>query len=144
MEVSSDFKDGERIPERFTCQGENINPRLELSGVPEEAKCLAIIMDDPDAPMGTFVHWVLWNIPITEEIPEDAKDIGVDGAGTSSRAGYHGPCPPPGHGPHRYFFKIYALDSMLDPEPGSGKKALEDAMQGHVLASAQLMGTFER
>lgn len=145
MKISSVFKEGQTIPERFTCKGENVNPPLELTGVPKNAKSLALIMDDPDAPMGTFVHWVVWNIaPQGKAIPEGALNPGVDGSGTSGRTGYRGPCPPPGNGPHRYFFKAYALDLMLGLKPGSGKDALLEAMQGHVVASAELMGTFER
>ncbi len=144
MRVSSTFNDGETIPSKFSCQGQNVNPKLELSEMPKGAKCLALIMDDPDAPMGTFVHWVVWNIPVSKEIKENAKNLGVDGVGTVGSPGYHGPCPPPGHGPHRYFFKVYALDILLELKPGSDKDGLLKAMEGHVLASAELMGRFER
>ncbi len=144
MRVSSVFKDGETIPIKFTCQGENVNPRLELSEVPKDAKSLALVMDDPDAPMGTFVHWVAWNFPVSKEIKENAKGLGVGGAGSYGSPGYHGPCPPPGHGPHRYLFKVYALDRLLDLKPGSDKDGLLRAMEGHVLATAELMGRSER
>ena len=145
MISSPAFKTGERIPDKFTCRGENISPMLVFSGVPANAKGIAMVMDDPDAPMGTFVHWVVWNIPGTvKEVAEGVRNIGVDGVGTSGRPGYHGPCPPPGHGPHRYFFKAYALDALLELKPGSDKTALEEAMEGHVLAKAELMGLYER
>ena|SRR5271157_6447358 len=144
MRVSSTFNDGETIPSKFSCQGQNVNPKLELSEMPKGAKSLALIMDDPDAPMGTFVHWVVWNIPVSKEIKENAKNLGVDGVGTAGSPGYHGPCPPPGHGPHRYFFKVYAIDILLELKPGSDKDGLLKAMEGHVLASAELMGRFER
>ena len=144
MKASSVFKDGELIPLKFTCKGENINPRFELSDTPKDAKSIAVIMDDPDAPIGTFVHWVVWNIPISKQIPENARNLGADGSGTMGSLGYHGPCPPPGFGPHRYFFKFYALDCLLELKPGSGKDGLLKAMEGHVLASAELMGRFER
>ena len=144
MKISSVFKDGQTIPERFTCKGENVNPRLDFSELPIEAKSLALIMDDPDAPAGTFVHWVAWNIPVSKEIKENANGLGVDGVGSFGVPGYRGPCPPPGNGPHRYFFKAYALDCLLELKPGSDKEKLLKAMEGHVLASAELMGRFER
>jgi hypothetical protein len=122
-----------------------MNPPLSISEVPAQAKSIALIMDDPDAPVGTWVHWVLWNVdPKTAQIPEKAGKLGVDGTNSFRRPGYGGPCPPRGHGKHRYFFKIYALDTILPLKPGSGKADLENAMQGHVIDSAELMGTYER
>jgi Raf kinase inhibitor-like YbhB/YbcL family protein len=145
LEIScGSFKNGEGIPPRFTCRGEDVNPAFSISAVPEGARSLAIIMDDPDAPMGTWVHWVVWGIdPSLGEVPESARGVGVEGKNSSGRAGYHGPCPPPGK-PHRYFFKVYALDVSPSLRPGSDKAALEKAMEGHVLAKAELMGTFQR
>lgn len=143
MKVTAPFRNGEKIPEKFSCEGENVNPKLVLGDVPEKTKSLAVIMEDPDAPSGTFVHWVVFDIPPMKELPEHAR-IGVDGIGTMGRPGYHGPCPPPGHGPHRYFFKVYALDAMLGLRAGSDKAGLEKAMEGHVLARAEIMGTYER
>lgn len=137
------FGEGERIPTEHSCEGGNSSPKLELEGVPEDTKSLALIMDDPDAPSGTFVHWVAWNIPISEEIPEDAH-IGLEGMNSAGRKGYTGPCPPPGHGPHRYYFKVYALDGELDLPEGAGKADLEKAMEGHIIAKAETMGTYER
>ncbi|HSB46943.1 MAG TPA: YbhB/YbcL family Raf kinase inhibitor-like protein [Candidatus Bilamarchaeum sp.] len=144
MELKSAFENGREIPRQYTCDGDDRSPPLSISGVPPGAKSLAIIMDDPDAPAGTWVHWVVWNIdPKTSGIPEKAGP-GVDGASSFGRPGYGGPCPPRGHGKHRYFFKAYALDCMLRLAPGSGKAELETAMKGHVLESAVLMGTYER
>lgn len=143
MKVTAPFRNGEKIPEKFSCEGENVNPKLVLGDVPEKTKSLAVIMEDPDAPSGTFVHWVVFDIPPMKELPEHTR-AGVDGIGTTGRPGYHGPCPPPGHGPHRYFFKVYALDAMLGLRAGSDKAGLEKAMEGHVLARAEIMGTYER
>jgi Raf kinase inhibitor-like YbhB/YbcL family protein len=146
---SPSFKEGEMIPARFTCDGEDISPELAWESIPEECQTLAIICDDPDAPMGTWVHWIIYNIPAdlrgTEEgIPPD--DILPTGAkqGTNGwhRIGYGGPCPP--GGTHRYFFKIYALDTKLDLEPGATKSQLLNAMEGHTLAEGQLMGRYRR
>jgi Raf kinase inhibitor-like YbhB/YbcL family protein len=145
MEISSpSFGNGQRIPDRFTCQGDDVSPGLAISGAPPEAKSLAIIMDDPDAPGGTWVHWVVWDAEPAGRIPEGASGLGTDGTNSGGRRGYHGPCPPRGHGIHHYHFKVYALDSILGLEKGAGKEGLLSAMEGHVLASAELMGTYER
>lgn len=145
-----DFKDGEMIPSKFTCEGVDVSPRLEWSGVPEGTKSLALICDDPDAPVGTWVHWVLYGLPadstsLPEGVPTDEAIEGgaLQGRNDFRRTGYGGPCPPPGK-PHRYFFKLYALDSALDLKPGATKKDLEKAMKGHVLAQGQLMGRYKR
>ncbi|MFN7990876.1 MAG: YbhB/YbcL family Raf kinase inhibitor-like protein [Candidatus Micrarchaeia archaeon] len=144
MKVSSAaFMEGARIPADFTCEGKGRSPPLSISGIPDGARSLAIIMDDPDAPMGTWVHWVVWDIPPVAEIVEGAQGIGKEGVTSARRAGYHGPCPPPGK-PHRYFFKVYALDKELSLKPGSMKPDLERAMEGHILAHAELMGTYQR
>lgn len=143
------FSEGEMIPTRYTCDGPDDSPELSWSGVPEAAKSLALICDDPDAPMGTWVHWVLFNIPssakgLTAAIPSDAslKNGARHGTNDFRRLGYGGPCPP--GGTHRYFFKLYALDDELDLESGITKAELLEAMQGHILAEGQLMGTYKR
>ncbi len=142
MEIASvSFREGGKIPRKHTCDGDDTSPPLTISGLPDGAASIAIIMDDPDAPMGTFVHWVVWNIEAGNA--DIAAGTGVGGTNSFRRTGYNGPCPPPGK-PHRYYFKAYALDSMLSLKPGSGKAALEAAMEGHILGSAELMGTYSR
>ncbi len=132
------------IPARYTCDGNDINPPLEIANVPAEAKSLALIVDDPDAPIGMWVHWVAWNIdPATREIAEDnIPRSAMQGKNDWKRNSYGGPCPP--SGVHRYFFKIYALDTKLTLGTGTTKKELEKAMQGHVLANAELIGLYKR
>lgn len=139
---SSAFNNSENIPERYTCEGKNLNPPLSIKGIPLEAACLAVIMDDPDAPGGTWVHWLLWNIPVTHQIAEHLS-IGVSGMNDFLQQNYMGPCPPPG-ARHRYFIKVYALDQLLDLKPGSRKSELEKAMAGHILAFGELTGWFGR
>lgn len=140
--TSSAFENGSLIPSRYTCDGENINPDLEISGVPQEAKSLVLIVDDPDAPMGTFSHWLVWNISpsvgkIAENsMPEDAV-VGRNDFGENS---YGGPCPPSGE--HRYFFKVYTLDTVLELDPSVGRKELLRAIDGHILAKGELMGRY--
>ena len=137
------------IPLKYSCKGDNISPELTWSDPPEGTMSYGLIMDDPDAPAGTWVHWVLYNIPgklrgLPESIPQDKEiaDLGVSGVNSSSKYGYSGPCPP--IGTHRYFFRLYALDTLLDLEPGATKPELIKAMQGHILAVAELMGTYNR
>ncbi|HDG61703.1 MAG TPA: YbhB/YbcL family Raf kinase inhibitor-like protein [Thermotoga sp.] len=152
LTISSVFKNNEVIPKKYTCEGENVSPPLQVSSIPKDTKCLAIIVDDPDAPVGTFVHWVAWSIPPVEKIPEGIpkkekveKPLKmVQGRNDFGKIGYDGPCPPRGHGVHHYHFKIYALDTLLDLPPGSTKKDLEKAMKGHVICWGELIGTFER
>jgi len=139
--TSPEFENGKDIPKKFSCQGENINPILIIEGVPKEAKSLSLIMDDPDAPMGTFVHWVVFDIPVTARIEENSIP-GKQGANTGGKRNYIGPCPPTGS--HRYFFKIYALDGMLNLNEGISKGALEKAMYGHILEQAELMGLYQK
>ena len=148
--TSPAFEDGGTIPSKYTCDGADVSPPLEWSNVPEDAKSFALICDDPDAPMGTWVHWVLYGLPadttsLPEGVPADEAIGGVALQGTNDfkRIGYGGPCPPPGK-PHRYFFKLYALDTELDLKPGAKKKDLEKAMKGHVLAQGQLVGRYQR
>lgn len=148
--TSSAFADGEKIAVQYSCDGENISPPLEWSGVPDAAQSLALIVDDPDAPAGIWVHWVLYNIPVERvSLPEDvSRDANVEGIGDQGindfgRTGYGGPCPPRGSS-HRYYFKLYALDTRLELKIGTKKGQLEAAMLGHILAQAQLMGRYQR
>jgi len=150
--TSPAFADGAPIPKKFTCDGPDVSPPLAWSGAPANTKTFALIMDDPDAPGSTWVHWVLWNIPgatssLPEGIPkaETLENLGgaLQGKNTWPKTGYDGPCPPPGK-PHRYFFKLYALDAPLGLKAGATKADVEQAMKPRVLASAQLMGTYGR
>lgn len=139
--TSSAFENNGAIPVKYTCDGENINPALEVKGIPSEAVSLLLIMDDPDAPMGTFTHWVVWNIATDPQIDENSIP-GVEGKNSADQVSYIGPCPP--SGTHRYFFKVYALDAELDLESGSERDIVEDSMDGHVVAYGELMGTYSR
>ena len=143
------FEEGEMIPSRCTGDGFDVSPALEWESVPEGCESLAIICDDPDAPVGTWVHWVIFNIPanqngLEEEVPTDKILPGgiVQGINDFRRIGYGGPCPP--SGTHRYFFKIYALDTNLDLSPGATKEQLLKAMEGHILAQGKLVGRYSR
>jgi Raf kinase inhibitor-like YbhB/YbcL family protein len=142
--TSSAFTEGEMIPRKFTCDADDINPPLALAGVPAAAKSLVLIVDDPDAPRGTWTHWLIWNIdPATYGIRENSVPAGaVLGKNDFGRTPYGGPCPP--SGVHRYFFKFYALDSRLALKDGASRKDLEKAMRGHVIAEGQLMGKYQR
>jgi len=137
----SAFKSNGLIPVKYTCDGDNVNPPLKMEGMPKEAKSLALIVDDPDAPMGTWVHWVVWNIAVTEKIEENSIP-GVEGLNSSGKHSYHGPCPP--SGTHRYFFKVYALDNKLDISTNSNKENVERAMEGHILAKGEIIGLYSR
>ena len=147
--VSSAFREGQPIPRGYTCDGANVSPSLEWSDVPQNAKTLALIADDPDAPAGSWVHWVFYNLPadnigLVENVPleENLKAGGFQGKNDFKKIGYGGPCPP--SGTHRYFFKLYAIDSELPLKAGASKSDLEKAMTGHILGQAQLMGTYHR
>jgi len=142
--TSPAFQDNGTIPRQYTCDGEDINPPLMIANIPQETKSIALICDDPDASTGMWVHWVLWNIdPSMEEIAENAVPPGaVEGMNDFGRHSYGGPCPP--SGTHRYFFKVYALDTMLDIRPDSQKTDLEQAMKGHILAEGQIIGLYKR
>jgi Raf kinase inhibitor-like YbhB/YbcL family protein len=150
FDLSSDaFKPGGPIPARFTCDGQDISPPLRWAGVPAGTVSLALIMDDPDAPAGIWVHWVLYNIPLDRSDLSEATsaqpafaDGSVNGLNSWGRSGYGGPCPPGGM--HRYFFRLYAVDLRLDLQPGATKEAVLAAVQGHVLGQAELMGTYTR
>ncbi|MBI5143776.1 MAG: YbhB/YbcL family Raf kinase inhibitor-like protein [Candidatus Omnitrophica bacterium] len=142
MKLSSpEFENNKFIPSRFTCEGEDVNPALVIENIPSDAKSLALIVDDPDAPMGTWVHWVVYDIPVASRIDEDSIP-GKQGINDFRRTDYGGPCPP--SGTHRYFFKIYALDKELALKEGVSKKALEKAMEGHILDKVELVGLYKK
>jgi len=147
---SSAFGSGAEIPKKFTCEAADVSPALEWSEAPAKSASFALIADDPDAPVGTWVHWVLWNLPASaQSLPEGvAKREQLDdgtrqGRNDFRKIGYNGPCPPPGK-PHRYFFRLYALDAKLDLAPGATRQELDAAMKGHILGEAEYMGTFRR
>ena len=147
--VSTAFQDGGLIPAKYTCDGENISPPLEFTAVPQAAKSLALICDDPDAPGKTWVHWVVYDLPpTTMQLPEgqphnDRLSIGgTRGKNDFGKIGYGGPCPP--SGTHRYFFKLYALDRETSLAPGASKDQLLAAMEGHILEQGELMGRYKR
>ena len=139
--ISTAFSHNGHIPPQYTCEGKNVNPPLKIENIPGGAKSLAIIVEDPDASRGVFDHWVMWNIPVNAAIAEESQ-AGINGTNSFGQTGYGGPCPP--SGVHRYFFKLYALDKELDLAPGAGKNELLDAMKGHVLATAELMGVYQK
>jgi len=138
------FRYGQNIPNTFTCDGANQTPKLRWMHAPEGTKSFALIVDDPDAPDGTFTHWVQFNIPgSASELPDDR--LGMSGKNDFQQDGYGGPCPPPNHGEHRYFFRLFALDTeSLDIGPGAKREELEKAIDGHVLEQAEIMGRYER
>jgi Raf kinase inhibitor-like YbhB/YbcL family protein len=138
------FNNNQPIPSKYTCDGENVNPPLSISEVPENAKSLVLIVDDPDAPMGTWVHWTLWNIdPKITEIAENSVPLNaVQGKTSFGNNKYGGPCPP--SGTHRYFFKLYALDNTLTLSSSSTKGDLEKAMEGHIIEKTELIWLYSR
>lgn len=138
---STAFAAGGMIPSKYTCDGANVNPPLDIAGIPDNAKCLVLIVDDPDAPAGIWVHWVVWNIPVANQIKENEAP-GTEGMNDFRRRNYGGPCPP--SGTHRYFFKIYALDATLNLPDNTTKSQLLNAMEGHIVASGELMGLYKR
>jgi len=144
MKIKTAFQNNTTIPEKYTCDGEDISPPLEITEIPENTKTLAIISDDPDAPAGTWTHWIVWNIPAESETVniEEGTVPGIEGKTSSGNIGYKGPCPP--SGTHRYFFKAYALDSELNLQEGASKKQLEDAMKGHILDKTEIIGLYSR
>ncbi|WP_245867414.1 YbhB/YbcL family Raf kinase inhibitor-like protein [Candidatus Nitrosotalea bavarica] len=140
---SSAFENEGSIPSEFTCDGQDLSPPLSITNVPKNAKTLSIIMDDPDAPMGTFTHWIVWNIPSHKvQFTRGEKFDFAQGRTSFGTTEYGGPCPP--SGTHIYFFKIYALDTDLDLKQGSGVKELQSAISGHIIAEAVLMGKYSR
>jgi hypothetical protein len=142
--VSPAFKHNEFIPEKYTCDGKDINPPLLIENIPSGTKSMALIVDDPDAPAGTWVHWVVWNIsPDTKEMKESSVPGGAQqGVNDFRKHEYGGPCPP--SGTHRYFFKLYALDTMLNLGSKAKKSDLEQAMKGHILEKTELIGRYRR
>lgn len=150
---TSAFTHGEAIPETFTCEGADVSPELTVADVPDDAAALAVVVDDPDAPGGTFTHWLLWNVPPdTVEIPEDVSKTGavseLDGAlqgeNDFGEVGYRGPCPPEGDSPHEYRFTLYALDEQLDVDAGAPRPPVQDELDAKTLDSDQFTGTFGR
>lgn len=144
---SRSFSFGDPIPPRFTCDGENVSPALEWFEAPPGTQSFALIVDDPDAPMGSWVHWLIWDLTgagIEEAVPPVAQPLsgGTQGKNSWSRIGYGGPCPP--SGTHRYYFRLHALDTLLRLAPGSDRSALERAISAHTLAQAVLLGTYAR
>ena len=147
---SSAFASGAEIPKQFTCTGTDVSPALEWSGAAAKTATFALIMDDPDAPGGTWVHWVLWNLPasahsLPEGVPksEQLENGARHGRNDFRKIGYNGPCPPPGKA-HHYYFRVYALDVKLDLAPGAARQELDDAMKGHIVSEAEYIGTFRR
>ena len=147
--TSAAFAEGENIPVRFTCEGDDVSPPLAWSGAPVEARSYVLICEDPDAPRGTWVHWILFNLPgeaveLAQAVPTLAETPSGarHGRNTAGDMAYAGPCPPPGN-PHRYFFRLYALDIMLNLQPGATRAEVEEAMQQHILAQGTLMGTYQ-
>jgi len=141
--TSSAFQEGGNIPSKFTCDGSDASPPLQITGVPSEAKTLVLIADDPDAPSGLFTHWLVWNIPPQiNSITEGSAPKGVQGTNDFGKSGYGGPCPP--SGAHQFVFKIFALDRELDLRSGAKRSQLDAAMKGHVIAQGELIGRYAR
>lgn len=146
--TTDDFKDNGEIPKKFTCDGENSPPELQWEGAPPGTKSFTLIVEDPDAPGGTFVHWVLYDVPASaSKLPSGMKAGGTPKEGRTGfgQNAWGGPCPPKGHGTHRYFFILKAIDvATLGLKPGATKAQVEEAMKGHVLAETKIMGTYKR
>ena len=141
--TSTAFENTQLIPPQYTCDGKNINPPLEFSEIPDGTRSFVLIVDDPDAPSGTWVHWVLYNLPVdSNKIQEDSKPAGIQGKNSFGNFSYGGPCPP--SGTHRYFFKLYALDTILSTMDHPDKTMIETAMKNHILAQAELIGLYRR
>ncbi len=139
---SPEFANNEFIPREFTCEGDNVNPALIIEGIPVNTRAMALIVDDPDAPTGTWVHWLVCNMPAVSHIDKNSSS-GKAGVNNYNSRDYKGPCPPPG-ATHRYYFKIYCLDSALTLKPGFNKAELEKAMRGHILDKAELVGLYKK
>lgn len=140
---SAAFKHQQPIPKKYTCEGDDVSPPLSFLDLPKGTKSLAIIVDDPDAPRGTFDHWIAWNLPPEKASLSEGAHVSNQGKNHFDEERYCGPCPPHGR-PHRYFFKAYALDTLIELPNGITKKQLEDAMEGHILGKAELIGTYQR
>jgi len=144
MEITTNFENDGGIPKKYTCDGENINPSLQIADIPQGTKTIAIIVDDTDAPKN-FVHWIMFNIPVSAStliIAEDSH-LGIEGINGKGETQYTGPCPPKGE-KHRYFFKVYALDSYLETSTGVTRENLDEVMGRHILESAQIVGVYQR
>ena len=141
---SEAFTHGVEIPRRHTCDGEDVSPALSWGDPPSGTRALALIVDDPDAPVGTFTHWLAWNIEAAAGGLSEGESSPAEGRNDLGTGGWSGPCPPPRHGAHRYFFRLHALDAKLEIGFRAGRRELEGALAGHVLATAELMGTYER
>ncbi|MEJ2270942.1 MAG: YbhB/YbcL family Raf kinase inhibitor-like protein [Candidatus Bathyarchaeota archaeon] len=133
------FENGEKLPIKYTCDGEGINPPLVVEGIPSEAKSLVLVVHDPDAPGGNFIHWLVWNISVHGEIAENSIP-GIEGRNSSGKIHYSSPCPP--SGTHRYIFKVFALNSKLEIQEGANRKELDHSIQGYVIAEGELIGLF--
>jgi hypothetical protein len=141
---SSAFENAQAIPSRHSCEGEDVSPPLRWTNVPDGTRSLALVVDDPNAPSGVFTHWVGWGLdPAVGELGEGESAPG-EGRNDFGTTGYRGPCPPPGHGRHRYVFRLRALNAELELGAGAAKAELEQAIEGHVLTTAELVGTYER
>ena len=142
--TSPAFMDGARIPKKFTCDGQNVAPPLEWSGLPDESKSVAVICDDPDAPSGTFTHWLLYDIPTSKHRLNEGASLGKAGTNDFGNEGFGGPCPPQKDGAHHYHFHVYALDTSSLGPAGMSKDDAREAMNGHVLAEGELTGVYKR
>ena len=139
---STAFENKQAIPRKYTCDAEDVNPPLTINGIPAETKSIVLIVEDPDAPAGLWIHWLVWNTPPTTTTIKENSIPGTEGLNTNGNRSYSGPCPP--SGTHRYFFKVYALDTKLELPQNSTKKDVEKAMQSHVIAQGELMGVYSR
>jgi len=142
--TSSAFAEGQPIPRRHSCEGEDLSPPLLWTDVPDGTSALGLIVDDPDAPGGSFTHWLAWGLDPASDGLGEGEAAPVEGRNDFGQTGYSGPCPPPGHGPHRYFFRLHALPEELALEPASTRAAVESALSARSTAVAELMGTYER
>jgi Raf kinase inhibitor-like YbhB/YbcL family protein len=139
--TSTAFQENGLIPTKYTCDGKNVNPPLEIESIPADVKSLVLIVEDPDAPVGTWLHWILWNIPVTHIIHENEAP-GIQGKNDFGNSNYGGPCPP--GGTHRYVFKIYGLNELIDLPKGSSRNDVDRAMREHLVAYGELMGRYKR
>tara|TARA_Y100000310_G_scaffold241784_1_gene245861 strand:- start:24292 stop:24900 length:609 start_codon:yes stop_codon:yes gene_type:complete len=140
--TSTAFEHNQGIPSEYTCDGSDTSPELNIEDVPENAKSLVLINDDPDAPVGTWDHWIVFNMPVDVKIEKGKEPSGTGGKNSWGKTGYGGPCPP--SGTHRYFFKLYALDSELDLQEGASKADIEAAMEGHIIEKTELIGNYKK
>ncbi len=144
MKISSPaFKNGGVIPFKYSCEGDNVNPEIDMEEIPEKAQSLALIIDDPDAPSGVWTHWILYNIPADIKKIEENSVPGKQGISTSKQKEYIGPCPP-GNETHRYFFRLYALDTIIEESDGLTREQIERKIMGHVISTAEMMGYYSR